>query len=76
MTEAIKTVESHVYSLGELFSQKYTVDFYQREYTWQRSHVEDLINDLTTEFLKNWKPDDTYEAVQMYDPYYELPPKS
>lgn len=70
MTEAIKTVESHVYSLGELFSQKYTVAFYQREYTWQRSHVEDLINDLTTEFLKNWKPSDTYDAVQMYDPYY------
>lgn len=70
MTEAIKTVESHVYSLGELFSQKYTVDFYQREYTWQRSHVEDLINDLSTEFLKNWKSGDTYEAVQTYDPYY------
>ncbi len=70
MVDTIKTVESHVYSLKELFSQKYTVDFYQREYTWQRTHVEDLINDLATEFLKKWKIGDTYEAVKSYDPYY------
>ncbi|WP_278847559.1 DUF262 domain-containing protein [Megamonas hypermegale] len=53
-----KIVDSKVYSLKELFSDKFEVDFYQREYVWQRKQMEDLIMDLSLEFLKNWKPED------------------
>ncbi|WP_204966783.1 DUF262 domain-containing protein [Megamonas hypermegale] len=45
-----KIVDSKVYSLKELFSDKFEVDFYQREYVWQRKQMEDLIMDLSLEF--------------------------
>lgn len=55
-TSDSKIVESQVYSLETLFQDKFDVDFYQREYVWQRKQVEDLVMDLSTEFLKNWNP--------------------
>lgn len=67
---AQKIVESKAYPLKELFADKFDVDFYQREYVWQRKQVEDLINDLSTEFLKNWSVGDSIEKVREYDPYF------
>ena len=34
-----KIVDSKVYSLKELFSSKFDVDFYQREYVWNRKQT-------------------------------------
>ena len=65
-----KIVDSKVYSLKELFSDKFDVDFYQREYVWQKKQMEDLIMDLSLEFLKNWKMEDLLSDVRNYDPYY------
>ena len=65
-----KNVDSKVYPLKELFADKFSVDFYQREYVWQKKHMEDLIRDLSTEFLKNWKEDHALAKVSEYDPYY------
>lgn len=48
-----KTVESQTFPLKIIFNDKYDVDFYQREYVWQTKQIEDLISDLSTEFLKN-----------------------
>lgn len=65
-----KIVESKVYSVNELFLEKYEVDFYQREYVWQIKQINDLITDLTNEFLKYYNIGDSYESVKGYDPYY------
>ena len=65
-----KIVESEVYPLSGIFAEKYSVDFYQREYVWQRKQIEDLMMDLTSEFIKNWTPGDEYKDVTKYDPYY------
>lgn len=65
-----KIVDSKICSLKGLFSDKFEVDFYQREYVWQRKQMEDLITDLSLEFLKNWKPEDRLSDVRDYDPYY------
>ena len=65
-----KIVESKAYPLKELFSDKFDVDFYQREYVWQKKQLEDLLNDLSTEFLKNWTEGDAVEKVRDYDPYF------
>lgn len=70
METQLKTVESQVVPLKTLFSEKFDVDFYQREYVWQRKNIEDLINDLSAEFLKNWRSEHTYKDVSKYDPYY------
>ncbi len=65
-----KIVDSKVYSLKELFSSKFDVDFYQREYVWNRKQIEDLILDLSSEFMKNWRSGDSLSKVSGYDPYY------
>lgn len=65
-----KTVDCKAYPLKELFLDKFDVDFYQREYVWQRKQLEDLVNDLSNEFLKNWKETDTLDNVRSYDPYF------
>lgn len=65
-----KIVESRVEMLDQLFANKFEVDFYQREYVWQRKQIEDLMIDLSTEFLKNWSEGDETRNVKGYDPYY------
>ncbi len=65
-----KTVESQTFPLKIIFNDKYDVDFYQREYVWQTKQIEDLINDLSTEFLKNWDPSHKPKNVEDYDPYF------
>lgn len=36
---ASKTVDSKAYPLKELFLEKFDVDFYQREYVWQKKQL-------------------------------------
>lgn len=35
----LRIVDSKVHSLSEIFSASYTVDFYQREYVWQKKQA-------------------------------------
>ncbi len=63
-------VDSKVFSLKGLFADKFTVDFYQREYVWERKQIENLIMDLSTEFLKMWEEGHTILNVSGYDPYF------
>lgn len=58
-------------SLRELLeSKKYTLHYYQREYRWQRKHIEELINDLTAEFLQNYNPEHKRNDVEKYGIYF------
>lgn len=66
----VKIVNSEVHPLEKIFSDKFDVDFYQREYVWQRTQIEDLINDLSSEFLKCYKSGDKISDMVKYDPYY------
>ena len=70
METQLKTVDSLVVSLKTLFAEKFDVDFYQREYVWQRKNIEDLVNDLSSEFLKCWRPEHEFKDTAKYDPYY------
>ena len=56
--------------MGLLQNTKYTVNYYQREYRWQRRQIEELINDLTTEFLRNYKFGHDRDKVSDYDIYF------
>ena len=66
----VKFVNSHVYPMKEVFSSKYIVDFYQRAYVWSKKHMEDLVIDLTSDFLRQWKSDYTPKDVENLDPYF------
>ncbi len=65
-----KIVNSEAITLKVLFQDKFDVDFYQREYVWETKQLSDLINDLSTEFIKNWREGDELQKVRSYDPYF------
>ncbi|MCG5458910.1 DUF262 domain-containing protein [Micromonospora sp. PSH03] len=59
------------FTLKELFSLlKFRLDPYQREYSWGRSNVKALIDDLTDHFVEDWTPGDERRAVRHYRPYF------
>lgn len=53
-----------------LLNTKYSIHYYQREYMWQRKHVEELLDDLTSEFLEYYSEGDERTAVQNYGAYF------
>ena len=53
-----------------LESKKYTVDYFQREFSWERSHIEQLITDLTSSFLDEYSPGDSRAKGENYNNYY------
>ena len=63
-------IESKAFSLKALFAEKFTVDFFQREYVWTRKQIEDVIMDLSIEFLKQWEPGHAIKNVSGYNPYF------
>lgn len=67
---SVKTVDSRCFKLEELFKEKFTIDFYQREYVWEKKQLEDLINDLSNAFLKCYTHGDETKKVANYDPYF------
>ena len=70
MQQKIVHVDSKAFPVEVIFKDRYEVDFYQREYVWEHKQIEDLISDLTNEFLKNWKPGDTTQDTLRYAPYF------
>ena len=58
-------------SISEILKdQKFTIDYFQREYRWQEKHIKLLIEDLTTTFLKSYKEGDKRSEVANYQSYY------
>lgn len=53
-----------------LDGKKYTVDYFQREYSWGRSHIEQLITDLTQAFLDEYNEGDSRKQGADYNTYY------
>ena len=53
-----------------LHSKKYTVDYYQREYSWQQKHIEQLVTDLATAFLGEYESRHERREVENYNSYY------
>lgn len=56
--------------LQVLDNQKYSVDYYQREYSWKKKHVDQLITDLTSSFLSDYKVHHEKGDVRDYNSYY------
>src|ERR1017187_2655411 len=53
-----------------LNERKYTVDYFQREYSWEQKHIEQLVTDLTSTFLDVYSEGDSRTAVENYNNYY------
>ncbi len=58
-------------SIRELFTGvKYSIHYYQREYQWQRKQIEELIEDLTGEFLEYFSDTHERNEVEKYGHYF------
>jgi uncharacterized protein with ParB-like and HNH nuclease domain len=74
MAHIANKIDAKDKTLAEVLrGQRYTVESFQREYRWQREHIEALISDLSISFLKNYKAGDTLEDYDSYDCYYMGP---
>lgn len=56
-----------------LANNRYKIDSFQREYRWQRKHIEALISDLCICFDKFYTDGDTIENYDDYGGYYMGP---
>jgi hypothetical protein len=64
-------IDGRGHSVRELFTgRRYGLEHYQREYDWTRTHVSDLLHDLSGRFLEQWRPDHEREDVADYRPYF------
>ena len=67
----MKKIEGSPKSLKQLLQNtKYSIHYYQREYMWQRKQIEELIDDLTSEFLDYYVSGDSRQKVQDYGAYF------
>ena len=68
LVNKIEATDTNIKSL--LKDQKFFIDYFQREYRWKAKHIKLLVEDLTTTFLKSYKPTDKRSTVANYQNYY------
>ena len=57
-------------SLSDVLNKKYEIDYYQREYVWQETQVQELIEDLTNRFEEDYDKTHDRVKVKSYSPYF------
>ena len=74
MTSAGRTanrIDARAKSVRELLSGvRYTIDFYQREYKWDRENIAELLADLEGKFLAGYEPEHERFMVEQYPQYF------
>lgn len=67
----MKTIDGKARTVSEILKGKrYGIDFYQREYRWQRKQAKELVDDLTTQFLESYRLGHPRGAVAQYGNYF------
>lgn len=67
----ITKIDAQAKSVSDLLSnKKYTIDYYQREYKWEKEQIIELMEDLETKFLVNYEEDHEYHQVKQYKHYF------
>ena len=72
MSQKLKNkIEAADVNINKLLKdQKFTIDYFQREYRWKEKHIKLLIEDLTSTFLKSYSPEHNRPEVANYQSYY------
>ena len=60
-------------SVAQVFEDRYVIDYFQREYKWEKKHIEQLIYDLDFAFHESYKNGDTIDDIPNYKPYFMGP---
>ena len=66
----INQIDGKGKTLREVFGQPYVLDYFQREYKWERRHIAQLIDDLEYCFMESYKPGHDENDVADYKPYF------
>ena len=66
----MKEINGEVKTIKGLLGNTYTLDYYQRGYSWETKQVTELIDDLENKFLESYKPTHERAAVAGYAPYF------
>src|SRR5437879_129475 len=67
----MKEIQGEAKTIRKLLNgAKYSIDYYQREYKWQRKQLRELLDDLGTAFLDDHKTTNERDAVQNYGHYF------
>lgn len=67
----MKKIDGSAKTTSELLKgAKYLIDYYQREYRWQKKQTLELLNDLSEAFLDSHDPSNAREEVEGYGHYF------
>ena len=66
----MQEIQGNAKSVRSLLSQKYHIDYYQRDYKWEPQQIQELIEDLTTRFLQDYDKSDERISVREYGQYF------
>jgi len=71
MSKLTNKIEADDRSISEVLDdKKYTVDYFQREFKWEERHIEQLVSDLTSAFLDEYRLEHRRTDVGNYNSYY------
>jgi len=67
----MREIQGEARTIKEMLKgRKYAIDYYQREYKWERKHIQELINDLTSRFLYDYREEHHRDQVSEYGHYF------
>jgi uncharacterized protein with ParB-like and HNH nuclease domain len=67
----MSTITPKYKTVDELLqSQSFSIDDYQREYKWEKEHIDELLSDLLDKFLSCYQPGDEKKRVSKYEDYF------
>lgn len=67
----MKDIQGEAKNVRKLLEgEKYSIDYYQREYKWGEKQIRELIEDLTQAFLEDHDPSHERRAVKGYGHYF------
>src|SRR5688500_11659227 len=71
MAKLTNKIEAHHRSVNDVLNDnKYTIDYFQREYKWESRHVEQLVTDLAAAFILENRLEHQRPDVANYNSYY------
>ena len=66
-----QVIDGTVRTVQQMFTgNTYSIEYYQREYSWAKKNIEELLQDLTSSFSNDFKPEHSRKDVASYRPYF------
>ena len=66
-----KKIRAKEFSLKDILSNnKYSIDYFQREYRWTKENIDQLIDDLYSAFRNDFRPEHKSKDVANYASYF------